>query len=218
MSDWASVLTSALDGIRYGIVLLDKDFEARFINRAYYRIFALTPPPPGRTYHLSDLIDHARATGVYDPAGQAMDDYIRERLALIRDGTRSAMQFRVSDGRILNFEAKILPDGGRMITFDDVTGLVQAADRLRVLATVDDLTKLLNRRHFLDSLKNEFSRAQRHGRPLSVLMIDATISSRSTIGMAMPPVTTCCGPWPSDAWASSGKATSRAAWAARSSP
>ena len=173
MSDWASVLTSALDGIRYGIVLLDKDFEARFINRAYYRIFALTPPPPGRTYHLSDLIDHARATGVYDPAGQAMDDYIRERLALIRDGTRSAMQFRVSDGRILNFEAKILPDGGRMITFDDVTGLVQAADRLRVLATVDDLTKLLNRRHFLDSLKNEFSRAQRHGCPLSVLMIDA---------------------------------------------
>src|SRR6266851_3226038 len=163
MSDWASVLTSALDGIRYGIVLLDKDFEARFINRAYYRIFALTPPPPGRTYHLSDLIDHARATGVYDTAGQAMDDYIRERLALIRDGTRSAMQFRVSDGRILNFEAKILPDGGRMITFDDVTGLVQAADRLRVLATVDDLTKLLNRRHFLDSLKNEFSRAQRHG-------------------------------------------------------
>src|SRR5260370_38687607 len=85
MSDWASVLTSALDGIRYGIVLLDKDFEARFINRAYYRIFALTPPPPGRTYHLSDLIDHARAIGVYDTPAQPMDDYIRERLALIRD-------------------------------------------------------------------------------------------------------------------------------------
>jgi diguanylate cyclase (GGDEF)-like protein len=173
MSDWASVLTSALDGIRYGIVLLDKDFEARFINRAYYRMFALPPPPSGDTYHLSDLIAHARTSGVYDTAGRAMDDYVRERLALIREGTRSAMQFRVSDGRILNFEAKILPDGGRMITFDDVTGLVQAADKLRVLATVDDLTKLLNRRHFLDSLKNEFSRAQRHGRPLSVLMIDA---------------------------------------------
>jgi len=173
MSDWASVLTSALDGIRYGIVLLDKDFEARFINRAYYRIFALPPPSSGETYHLSDLIAHARTTGVYDTAGQAMDDYVRQRLALIREGTQSAMQFRVSDGRILNFEAKILPDGGRMMTFDDVTGLVQAADKLRVLATVDDLTKLLNRRHFLDSLKNEFSRAQRHGRPLSVLMIDA---------------------------------------------
>jgi diguanylate cyclase (GGDEF)-like protein len=173
MSEGISVLTSALDAIRYGIVLLDKDFEARFINHAYYRMFALAPPPSGAAYHLTDLIAHARTTGVYDTGGQAIDDYVRARFALIQNGTRSAMQFKVSDGRILNFEAKILPDGGRMITFDDITDLVQAAERLRVLATVDDLTKLLNRRHFLDSLKSEFSRAQRHDRPLSVLMIDA---------------------------------------------
>jgi diguanylate cyclase (GGDEF)-like protein len=173
MSDWASVLSSALDGIRYGIVLLDKNFEARFINRAYYRMFALTPRPCGATYHLTDLIAHARTAGIYDTGGQAMDDYVRARLALIRNGTPSAMQLRVSDGRILNFQAKILPDGGRMITFDDITDLVRSADQLRVLATVDDLTKLLNRRHFLESLKSEFSRAQEHGRPLSVLMIDA---------------------------------------------
>ena len=42
-----------------------------------------------------------------------------------------------------------------------------------MLATVDDLTKLLNRRHFLESLKSEFSHAQQYDRPLSVLMIDA---------------------------------------------
>ena len=58
MSDWASVLTSALDGIRYGIVLLDKDFEARFINRAYYRIFALTPPPQGYQCRIGRFTDH----------------------------------------------------------------------------------------------------------------------------------------------------------------
>jgi diguanylate cyclase (GGDEF)-like protein len=173
MSDWTSVLMSALDEIRYGIVLLDNNFEARFINRAYYGMFALKPPSPGKTYHLSDLIAHASSAGVYDTGGQAMDDYIRERLALIHNGTQSAMHLKVSFGRILNFESKILPDGGRMLTFDDITDLVQTTDKLRVLATVDDLTKVLNRRHFLDSLKTEFSRAQRHNRPLAVLMIDA---------------------------------------------
>ena len=142
MSDWASVLSSALDGIRYGIVLLDKNFEARFINRPYYRMFALTPPPVGATYHLTGLIAHARTAGIHDTGGQAMDDYVRARLALIQNGTQSAMQLKVSDGRILNFQAKILPDGGRMITFDDITELVRSADQLRVLATVDDLTKL----------------------------------------------------------------------------
>ena len=95
------------------------------------------------------------------------------RIALIHNGTQSAMHLKVSFGRILNFESKILPDGGRMLTFDDITDLVQTTDKLRVLATIDDLTKVLNRRHFLDSLKTEFSRARRHNRPLAVLMIDA---------------------------------------------
>jgi diguanylate cyclase (GGDEF)-like protein len=173
MSDWAAVLPSALDGIRYGIVLLDKDLQARFINRAYYRMWALPPPPLGKIYHITDLVAHARNIGAYDTGGEEMDDYVRGRLALIRDGTQPPMPLRLSNGRILNFESQILSDGGRMLTFDDITDLVQTADRLRVLATIDDLTKLLNRRQFMDSLTNAFSQARRHGRPLSVLMIDA---------------------------------------------
>jgi diguanylate cyclase (GGDEF)-like protein len=173
MSKWESVLTSALDRSSYGIVLLDKDFEARFINRAYYRMWALLTPPPGKTYNVTDLIAHARSTGAYDTGGEEMDNYVRGRLALICDGTQPPMHLRLSNGRILKFESQTLPAGGRMLTFDDITDLVQTADRLRVFATIDDLTKLLNRRQFLDSLKSEFSRSQRHSCPLSVLMIDA---------------------------------------------
>ena len=36
----------------------------------------------------------------------------------------------------------------------------------------DDLTKLFNRRHFYNRLKEEFSRSIRHGAPLSLLFID----------------------------------------------
>jgi diguanylate cyclase (GGDEF)-like protein len=173
MSNWESVLTSALDGIRYGVVLLDAHFDARFINRAYYRLWGLPPPPPGKTYNVTDLIAHARNSGAYDTGGHDMDDYVRGRLAVIRDGTQPAMHLKLGNGRILNFESRILPDGGRMLTFDDITDLVETADRLRVFATIDDLTKLLNRRQFMDLLTTEFGRSQRHGRPLSVLMIDA---------------------------------------------
>jgi diguanylate cyclase (GGDEF)-like protein len=173
MSDWTSVLPSALDGIRYGIVLLDSDFRARFINRAYYGMWALPPPPPGVTYHLDDLIAHARNAGLYNVGSEAMDEYIRERRALIRAGSEAPSLLRLSNGKIFNFQSQILPDGGRMLTFDDITALVGVADRLRVLATVDDLTKFLNRRQFLDSFETEFKRAQSHGCPLSVMMIDA---------------------------------------------
>jgi hypothetical protein len=48
MLDWATVLTSALDEVGYGIVLLDKDLQARFINRAFHRMWARRGRRPAR--------------------------------------------------------------------------------------------------------------------------------------------------------------------------
>ena len=45
-------------------------------------------------------------------------------------------------------------------------------ERLQKLAAIDSLTGLLNRRHGLERLDQEFSRATRSGEPLSVLMFD----------------------------------------------
>jgi len=45
-------------------------------------------------------------------------------------------------------------------------------DKLRNLAAIDDLTQILNRRFGMRRLAEEFSRAARHGVPLSVCMVD----------------------------------------------
>lgn len=173
MLDWATVLKSALDNVEYGIVLLDEDLQARFINRAFYRMWVLPLPPPGVNYNFADLMEHGRKTGAYDVAPEAMGDYVRRRIAMVRDGNPPPVQLRLTDGRILKTECAALPDGGRMLTYADISDLVHASDRLRELATIDDLTKLLNRRQFLASFENEFSQALRDDRPLSVVMIDA---------------------------------------------
>lgn len=44
---------------------------------------------------------------------------------------------------------------------------------LQTVSQTDDLTRLPNRRAFRSTLKREYERAQRHGRPFAVLMIDA---------------------------------------------
>ena len=44
--------------------------------------------------------------------------------------------------------------------------------RITELAAIDDLTLILNRRFGMRRLSEEFSRATRHGIPLSVLMLD----------------------------------------------
>ena len=63
-------------------------------------------------------------------------------------------------------------NGGRMLTYCDVTDLVRNARQMEELATIDSMTGLSNRRHFLALAAAEWSRFQRYYRPLSVLMID----------------------------------------------
>jgi diguanylate cyclase (GGDEF)-like protein len=117
----------------------------------------------GSTYNFADIVEHGRRTGLYITAPGSVQDYVRQRKG----------RLRLSDGRILKFGCKALPDGGRLMTFDDISGFVRAAEQLRELADIDELTKLPNRRQFLRSLETEFVRVQRYDRPLSVLMIDA---------------------------------------------
>jgi diguanylate cyclase (GGDEF)-like protein len=162
MSATASILMSALDEVEYGLVVLDSEFQAQFINRAFHQMWVLPELSYGTTYNFADIVEHGRRTGAYISAPASVQDYVRQRKG----------RLRLSDGRILKFKCKALPDGGRLMTFDDISGFVRTADQLRELAGVDDLTKLPNRRQFLESLENEFARAQRYDRALSVLMID----------------------------------------------
>lgn len=56
--------------------------------------------------------------------------------------------------------------------FDDITERRAAKQRLVEMATTDALTGLTNRRHFMELGDREFSIFKRHGRPLSMLMLD----------------------------------------------
>jgi diguanylate cyclase (GGDEF)-like protein len=173
MADWTFVLASALDEVEYGIVLLDRDMRARFINRAYHQMLSLPAAPPGETYHYADILDFARQVALWDIPASATHAYVANRMALVQSGAQPPENLKFRDGRIFKFVCKVLPDGGRMLTYADITDLVQTAEQLHILATVDDLTKVLNRRQFLASLENEFKRACSRARPLSVMMIDA---------------------------------------------
>ena len=158
-----SFLKSALDEVEYGLVILGKDFEAEFINRAFQRMWALPSLPKRATYNFADIVEHGRRTGLYFTEPASLEDHVRQRKG----------RLRLTDGRVLKFECKLLPDGRRIMTFTDISDLVHTADQLRDLATIDDLTHVPNRRQFLKALEGEFARSQRDDRNLSVLMIDA---------------------------------------------
>ena len=54
-------------------------------------------------------------------------------MAAVRQGAIPATQFRRRDGRILRYQALVLPGGGRMLTYFDITDLVQQNEYLAAL-------------------------------------------------------------------------------------
>lgn len=61
---------------------------------------------------------------------------------------------------------------GVVWVFDDITASRINEQRLIEIATIDALTQVNNRRHFLELAQREFAINQRHQRTLSVLMLD----------------------------------------------
>src|SRR3984893_10192671 len=76
------------------------------------------------------------------------------------------------DRRHIRVHCAVTPNGGRMLTYCDISDLVRSAEQLEKLATIDSMTGLFNRRHFLALAAAEWSRFLRYQRPLSMLAID----------------------------------------------
>ena len=171
-NDELGALRAALDEVEEGVVLLDQDMRTRFMNKAIYQMGGHRQRGRDERPTYAELLKEVRDNHAYAiPDGQ-LDSYIAQRVEYVRSGNPSPVDLRMADGRVLRFKCNVLPDGGRMLIYANVTDLVRNAEQLEKLATTDGMTGLHNRRQFMKLAEAEWSRFQRHGRPLSLLMLD----------------------------------------------
>ncbi|WP_407168667.1 PAS-domain containing protein [Bradyrhizobium sp. ORS 111] len=160
-SDKLKVLTSALENVEDGVVLLDGDLNAVFLNRKMREFWELSDDEVAQhPSYLSLLTRNRRAL----PAGSTPEQaraFPAKRIAEIKAGDHKR-DVQTPDGRNIRVHCTTMPNGGRMLTFVDVTDLVRNARQLEVLATTDPLTGLYNRRHFLTAMDAEWSRFQHY--------------------------------------------------------
>ncbi|MES2068788.1 MAG: diguanylate cyclase [Pseudomonadota bacterium] len=172
MDNWLESLRDALDLVEYGVVLLDEDLKARFINRAFRKMWALPEAMEGEQYSFESLMQHGSNTGAYPIAPQHLESYVADRITQVKAGHDGPRLLTLSDDRVLKFECIPLPSGGRMLTYADQSALIHAVEKLEEIVHIDDLTKLNNRRFLTTCGENEVARAKRYGHPLSVVLLD----------------------------------------------
>jgi PAS domain-containing protein len=121
-------LSAALDEVDIGIVLLDSDTRAEFINRAFRRYFLLPDDKADSKPPFIALMYHGRDTGAFELPAEELDAFIARRTAMVRTGDSTPINIKLADGQVLRFSCTALPDGGRMLSYTPVTDLVRITD------------------------------------------------------------------------------------------
>ncbi|MCS6908944.1 MAG: diguanylate cyclase [Anaerolineales bacterium] len=116
--------------------------------------------------------------------GRPVQEVLQDHPALvemIEKDLAGSVEFSVTDeNRLFTYEAKQSPlykigqsqSVGKILILHDITPLKELVRKLEVLATTDSLTQLYNRRYFRELALLEFSRAERYGEELSLMIFD----------------------------------------------
>jgi PAS domain-containing protein len=124
----AARLSAALDQVDIGIVLLDSDTRAEFINRAFRDYFLLPDEKADSKPPFIALMYHGRDTGAFELPEEELSAFIARRTEMMRIGDSAPININLRDGQVLRFSCTALPDGGRMLSYTPVTDLVRHTD------------------------------------------------------------------------------------------
>jgi diguanylate cyclase (GGDEF)-like protein/PAS domain S-box-containing protein len=157
--------------VREPLVVLDKELRIITANRSFYRTFQVNP-------------EETEKRLIYDLGNRQWDiPQLRELLENILPMNNAFEDFEVehdfkSIGRktmLLNAR-KIYRETNHvemvLLAFEDITERKKAEEQLKLIASMDGLTGVANRRHFDNTLDLEWRRAMRSAKPLSLIIID----------------------------------------------
>jgi len=143
------ILQTALDHVRQGIAVFDKDLHLVCWNRQFGDILGL-PPPLTRVGTGLDEILRFNATR-NNPGGEAIEALVQENLKQYASGSAPFLERIPERDLVMEVRANHMPDGGVVTTFTDITASVKAADELeranetlerRVRERTEELTRL----------------------------------------------------------------------------
>jgi len=123
-------LQAVLDAIQYGILFMDADLNIRMHNRAYREIWNLPEDFFAGRPTFRDDMALTKATNLCSESDVEWEAFVEQRIKDIKSGEAGPREVNLTDGRVLQSRCISLPDGGRMLTYFDITELMRVQQEL----------------------------------------------------------------------------------------
>lgn len=187
LSDVKEHLQIALDSMTRGFSMYDRNQRLVFCNRCFCDLYALprNVTAPGasldrvvRTYYRR-FANHGD-----DRTASQHVAWIRRQVALLEEGERHSRTQKLKDGRVLRITIQPLADGGWLDVHEDITEDSQKETKLLQLTVRDELTRLPNRRKFMERLNEAVEDVDVSGFSLHIIEISNYYNMLASIGLA----------------------------------
>jgi signal transduction histidine kinase len=151
------ILQTALDHVRQGIAVYDKDLRLVCWNRQFGEILDLPPELTRAGVKLEEIVRYNADQGALGPGDVEM--LVRERLAHYITDSEPFLKRFVERGLVVEVRTNRMPDGGIVTTATDITPSVVSAEALeRANATLE--MRVRERTTELTRLNGELGRAK----------------------------------------------------------
>jgi diguanylate cyclase (GGDEF)-like protein len=162
-------IDAALNNITHGLCMFDENASIVVVNDRYIKMYGLSRSvvKPGCT--LRQLIEHRKEVGLFDGDPEKYCDDI---IATIAQGKIASHSIETTDGRTIYAVQQPMPNGGWVVTHDDITERRRSEEHMAHMARHDALTGLANRMQLLEKMEEALARCRRRGEKFTVLMFD----------------------------------------------
>jgi Na+/proline symporter/signal transduction histidine kinase len=142
------ILQTALDHVRQGIAVFDKELQLICWNRQFGEILDLPPSLIRSGSGLSDILRFNLKRS--NTSAERIGDFVAAQIERYVSGSAPFLE-RFAEGMVIEGRANRMPDGGIVTTFTDITSSVEAAEALersnetlerRVRERTEELTAL----------------------------------------------------------------------------
>ncbi len=166
-------LDLALENMSQGICLFDRDEKLILSNGRYREMFNFPDDCVIAGIGYRELVRKGYEISFSDQreAKAHADQHYHRYMAAMRSGQRSLVH-RTHGGRTIRTVLNMLPDGGWVSTFEDISEQIRSEEQIAFMARHDSLTQLPNRAAFMAHLEAEVLHTERSGEQLAIVGID----------------------------------------------